>query len=158
MKLLKDQSGFTLIELVLIIIVLGILSAVALVQFGNLQTSARDGAIDGAYGSFQSALAIALGECRNLPDSANIAGPGDGDCSPVGTDMVGDFNAMVFGRVTLTGGDLTALYTAGNPGTLRICSGTVAGGGRMATAAYDETATPPLATLGAKVAAAAPCP
>ncbi len=157
MKLLKSQSGFTLIELVLIIIVLGILSAVALVQFGNLATSARDGAIDGAYGSFQSAVAIALGECRSLPDSTNIGGPGDGDCSPVGTDTAGDFTTMVLGRVSLTG-DLTALYTSGSPGTLRICSGTVAGGGRMATAAYEETATPPLAALGAKAAAAAPCP
>ena len=157
MKLLKNQSGFTLIELVLIIIVLGILSAVALVQFGNLETSARDGAIDGAYGSFQSAVAIALGECRSLPSQADQVAPEDGDCSNVGVDTVGDFTTMVVGRVSLTSG-LSANYVPGT-GVLTICSGTVAGNGRMGQATYNPAATPPLGALAAKVAAAAPeCP
>ncbi|MFQ5579615.1 MAG: type II secretion system protein [Nitrospiria bacterium] len=154
MKVLKNEKGFTLIELVLIIVVLGILSAVALNQFGNLSTSARDGAIDGAYGAFQSGVAISLGECRSLPTAANQAV--DGDCLPIGTDTAGDFATMVDGRVDLTG-DLSSNYVAAT-GVLTICSGTVAGGGRMAQATYLETANPPLGVLGAKAAAAAPCP
>ncbi|HEY4484764.1 MAG TPA: type II secretion system protein, partial [Nitrospiria bacterium] len=67
MKMLRNEKGFTLIELVLIIVILGILAAVAIVQFGTLSTDARDAAIDGGYGSYQSALAIAVGLCRSFP-------------------------------------------------------------------------------------------
>jgi len=154
MRVMKNEKGFTLIELVLIIVVLGILSAVALNQFGNLSISARDGTIDGAYGSYQSAVAIALGECRSLPTRADQAV--DGNCDPVGTDTAGDFTVMVNGRVDLTS-DLSSNYVPAT-GVLTICSGTIAGGGRMAQATYLETANPPLGVLGAKVAAAAPCP
>ena len=144
MNVLKNEKGFTLIELVLIIVILGILAAVAIVQFGTLSTDARDAAVNGGYGSYQSALAIAVGVCRSLP----AVGDGDGGCSAA--DSAGDFTTVVFDTVTL-GGGLTAFYAEGT-GVLTICSG-AAGTGRMGTSTYNGA----LITANVLALAAAPC-
>ena len=54
----KQQSGFTLIELVMVIVILGILGAVAFPKFANLTGDARRASIQGALGSVKSAAAI----------------------------------------------------------------------------------------------------
>ncbi|MHB8409468.1 MAG: type II secretion system protein [Acidiferrobacterales bacterium] len=51
------QSGFTLIELVMVIVILGILAAVALPKFINLGGNARQAVIDGMTGSLRTANA-----------------------------------------------------------------------------------------------------
>ena len=53
------HSGFTLIELVIVIVILGILAAAALPRFSDLSTDARVAAVNGLAGSLRSVASIA---------------------------------------------------------------------------------------------------
>lgn len=119
MNILKNEKGFTLIELVLIIVILGILAAVATVQFGTIFTEAKDAAIDGAFSQFNTQVAIAISKNKALPTSA----------------VAGTFSTDVHALVTLTGsGVMKGAYTGGvGTGTFGICAG--------GTTTCDGTAT-----------------
>ncbi len=79
----RQQAGFTLIELVVVIIILGILAAVALPKFMGLSTDARVSVVNGMSGSVTEAadMAHALAEVQGevgatgsvtLPDGTKI--------------------------------------------------------------------------------------
>jgi len=55
---MNKQQGFTLIELVMVIVILGILAATALPKFANLKGDAREASINAAAGAMKSAMAI----------------------------------------------------------------------------------------------------
>lgn len=54
----RQQSGFTLIELIMVVVILGILSAVAIPRFADLGSEARTASLEGLAGALKSSSSV----------------------------------------------------------------------------------------------------
>ena len=135
----KRQSGFTLIELVVVIALLGILAAFAIPRFASLEREARSATTQGLSGSVRSAAAMAHGlflatgatpvnmEGNNIaitngyPDADDIANTlADSTGFTVTTNGAGD--TTTFDKIG-AGGTCEVVYVeaaANNPPTISV--------------------------------------
>lgn len=56
--MLKNKSGFTLIELIMVIVLLGILAAIAVPKYADLQGEAKDAVTNATIGAVKSSAVI----------------------------------------------------------------------------------------------------
>lgn len=59
----RHQAGFTMIELIVVIVILGVLAATALPKFIDVQENAEASSLSGVAGSLASAMSVNYGGC-----------------------------------------------------------------------------------------------
>ena len=70
----NKQKGFTMIELMIVVAIIGILAAIALPKFADMIEKSREGSTKGNVGALKSANAIYYGDMQGVwPSTINTA-------------------------------------------------------------------------------------
>ena len=76
---MNKQAGFTLIELVAVLVILALLGAMAVPRFASVQNSALLAALDGSSNAVKSAHSIAIARYKRLPTVTELLGEVGGE-------------------------------------------------------------------------------
>ncbi len=119
---LRDQRGFTLIEIIAVLVLLGILAVVAVPRFVDLRADARQSAAESIAGNALAGLGLMLAE-NLLKDEDKSPGTDcadvvDFDAGESGFTLTCDDNEVLPGNsitVTVGGTDITDVVRIFNP-------------------------------------------
>lgn len=135
-----NQSGFTLIELIVVIVILGILAATALPRFADMGDNARFAKMQAARGAVQSAMNIAHGE-------ALVVGGTPATISMEGTNNVNmAFNYPTAASIATAAGLGNADYTVTEAAGVATIADTAVGTCRFTYTQAQNATTPPVIT------------
>lgn len=132
----KQQSGFTMIELIMVIVILGILAAFALPRFADLGGDARRSTIQGVEGSMKSAAAIAR-------SAFLTAGTSPASVSMEGTNNVAIVNGYPSAAGIVVAANITGEATANAAGDFIVNTTAAAGSTAGSTTVQAKGAATP---------------
>ena len=139
----KAQQGFTLIELVMVIVILGVLAAVAIPKFIDLKSDASTASVNGVAGALSSGSAINYSIYTAKGTSGSTAG--SGTVKLVST--CAGTAALLQGGAFPTGGGTysapTSPFALNAAGDVNACTLTFTpSSGSVATASFTAIAVP----------------
>lgn len=140
---MKRQSGFTLIELVVVIVILGILAVTAAPRFLNLQGDARAASINGLNGAISGAMGIVYGGSA-VDGQERLAKTADAATTPQSNNVATNFG---YPTATVIGALPRGIETAvtGLPGNDWVLVNVGLTGVTPASVAYSFSGTDPVA-------------
>ncbi|MCG9713100.1 type II secretion system GspH family protein [Shewanella insulae] len=105
---MNKQKGFTLIELVVVIIILGILAVTAAPKFINLQSDARVSALQGVKGALQGANSLYYSKAVLAGIEKTAATAADSNATPPTTGTVVEGVTLNYGYIQATQAEIAA--------------------------------------------------
>lgn len=130
----RTQAGFTMIELIVVIVILGILAATALPKFLDLRTEANASALTGMAGSLGSAMTVNYAGCAAKGQIATT-----GKCVAV-TNCTDGWSLVQGGAVA--GYTITSAAITAGTGSTSSCTLTLDSDGSTANFVGIRTVTP----------------